>query len=107
MTFRERDADRECDLLLGRAQPGMPRQDTKKSPSASITEGDFYGADSQIRTGDLILTNSQIRTAFSSNSARLHRICATEHDNSWISDPHGAHSAGKRNEQQVLSTEQN
>ena len=33
---------------------------TKKSPSPSICEGDFDGADSQIRTGDLILTKDAL-----------------------------------------------
>ena len=55
-----RDVVRGYDLWLQRAKPGKPSQDTKKSPSASISEGDFYGADSQIRTGDLILTKDAL-----------------------------------------------
>ena len=33
---------------------------TKKSPSASISEGDLAGADTRIRTGDLILTKDAL-----------------------------------------------
>ena len=51
-----RDAVRGYDLQLQRAKPEKSSRDTKKSPSASISEGDLYGADTRIRTGDLILT---------------------------------------------------
>ena len=56
-----RDAVRGYDLQLQRAKPEKPSQDTKKSPSPSICEGDSYGADTRIRTGDLILTKGVIK----------------------------------------------
>ena len=53
----------------GDTQRGLPHAEaalkklnntTKKSPSASISEGDSYGADTRIRTGDLILTKDAL-----------------------------------------------
>ena len=57
------------------------RNSKKKTPSARYCGRCLAGAEPRIRTGDLILTNSRIRPALSSNGARLHRICPKKHDN--------------------------
>ena len=66
-----RDVVRGYDLQLQRAKPEKSSQDTKKSPSASISEGDLAGADTRIRTGDLVITNDALyRLSYISLSLR-------------------------------------
>ena len=54
------EGDKQSGLSPHRSSPQKTNNTIKKSPSASISEGDFCGADSQIRTGDLILTKVEV-----------------------------------------------